>query len=44
MIVILEKYKITEDVKQKLIRKGLTLIGMSDKEIIFTRLKRQFLS
>ncbi len=43
MIIILEKHKITEDVKHKLIRKGLILIGMSDKDIIFTRLKRQFL-
>ena len=44
MIIILEKQKITEDVKHKLIRKGLTLVGMSDKDIIFTKLKRHFLS
>ena len=44
MIIILEKHNITDDVKHKLIRKGLTLTGMSDKEIIFTKLKRHFLS
>ena len=44
MIIILEKHKITEDVKHKLIRKGLTLTGMSDKDMIFIKLKRHFLS
>ena len=44
MIIILEKQKITEDVKHKLIRKGLTLVGMSDKDIIFTKLKSHLLS
>jgi hypothetical protein len=42
MIVILEKDKITEQVKHKLLKKGLSLIGMSDKEIIFSKLKHQF--
>jgi hypothetical protein len=42
MIIILEKDKITEHVKHKLLKKGLSLIGMSDKEIIFRKLKRQF--
>jgi hypothetical protein len=35
MIIILEKEKILEEVKNKLLAKGLSLIGMSDKEIIF---------
>jgi len=39
MIVILEKDKITELVKYKLLKKGLSLIGMSDKDIIFNKLK-----
>jgi len=39
MIIILEKHEITEDVKHKLIRKGLSLIGMSDKDMIFRKLK-----
>jgi hypothetical protein len=39
MILILEKHKITEDVKHKLIRKGLSIVGMSDKDIIFRKLK-----
>jgi hypothetical protein len=42
MIIILEKEKITEEVKNKLLKKGLSLIGMSDKEIIFNRLKPHF--
>ena len=42
MIIILEKEKITEDVKKKLVKKGLSLIGMSDKEIIFNKLKPHF--
>ena len=43
MIIILEKDKITQDIKTKLLNKGLTLIGMSDKEIIFNKLKPHFL-
>ncbi|HEY9398740.1 MAG TPA: hypothetical protein VIP29_02450 [Nitrososphaeraceae archaeon] len=43
MIVILEKDKITEYVMHKLLKKGLSLIGMSDKEIIFNKLKHRFL-
>ena len=39
MIIILEKEKITEMVKHKLLKKGLSLIGMSDKDIIFNKLK-----
>jgi len=39
MIVILEKDKITELVKYKLLKKGLSLIGMSDKDIIFNKLR-----
>lgn len=35
MIIILEKRKISEDARHKLLRKGLSLIGMSDKDIIF---------
>ena len=42
MIIILEKDKITENVKYKLLKKGLSLVGMSDKEIIFNKLKHQF--
>ena len=42
MIIILEKDKITEHVKHKLLKKGLSLVGMSDKEIIFNKLKHQF--
>jgi len=42
LIIILEKDKITEHVKHKLLRKGLSLVGMSDKEIIFNKLKHQF--
>ena len=30
MIIILEKDKITEHVKYKLLKKGLSLVGMSD--------------
>ena len=37
MIIILEKEKITEHVMHKLLKKGLRLIGMSDKEIIFNK-------
>ena len=43
MIIILEKNKITQEIKHKLLNKGLTLIGMSDKEIIFNKLKPHFL-
>jgi hypothetical protein len=42
MIIILEKEKITEDVKHKLIKKGLSLIGMSDKDMIFHKLKPHY--
>ena len=35
LIIILEKDKITSEVRNKLLKKGLSLIGMSDKEIIF---------
>jgi hypothetical protein len=35
MIIILEKDKITQKIKDKLLKKGLSLIGMSDKELIF---------
>jgi hypothetical protein len=42
MFIILEKDKITEHIKHKLLKKGLTLVGMSDKEIIFNKLKHQF--
>jgi len=44
MIIILEKEKITEDVKDKLLKKGLSLIGMSDIEIIFYKFKPHFRS
>jgi len=43
MFIILEEGKITEHVKHKLLKKGLSLVGMSDKEIIFTKLKNHFL-
>jgi hypothetical protein len=39
MIIILEKEKITEKVKHKLLKKGLSLVGMSDKDIIFNKIK-----
>lgn len=42
MVIILEKEKISEEVKNKLLAKGLSLIGMSDKEIIFNMLKPDF--
>jgi hypothetical protein len=35
----LEKDKITPEITNKLLKKGLSLIGMSDKEIIFRKLK-----
>ena len=42
MIIILEKERILEEVKNKLLAKGLSLIGMSDKEIIFNIVKPDF--
>jgi hypothetical protein len=42
MIILLEKEKITEDVKHKLIKKGLSLTGMSDTHIIFNKVKPRF--
>jgi hypothetical protein len=42
MLIIL-KHKITQDIKQKLLNKGLRLIGTSDKEIIFYKFKPRFL-
>jgi hypothetical protein len=42
LIIILEKDKITSEVRNKLLKKGLSLIGMSDKEIIFRKLIRSF--
>jgi hypothetical protein len=43
MIIILEKDKITEEIKHKLLNKGLRLIRMSDKEIIFYKSKSHIL-
>ena len=43
MIVILEKDKVTHKVREKLLKKGLSLIGISDTEIIFAKFKRKFL-
>jgi hypothetical protein len=37
LIIILENDKITPEVTNKLLRKGLSLIGLSDKEIIFRK-------
>jgi len=37
LIIILEKEKITEDVKKKLMKKGLSLIATTEKEIIFNK-------
>ena len=42
MIIILEKEKITHEIRDKLLKKGLSLIGISDKEIIFAKSKRYF--
>ena len=42
MIIVLEKEKITHEIKDKLLKKGLSLIGMSDREIIFRKLTRYF--
>ena len=43
MIIVLEKDKITHEIRNKLLKKGLSLIGMSDKEIIFRKSKRYYL-
>jgi hypothetical protein len=43
MIIVLEKNKITPEIRNKLVKKGLTLIGMSDKEIIFRKSIHYFL-
>jgi len=37
LIVVLEKNKITLEIRNKLLKKGLSLIGMSDKDIIFRK-------
>jgi hypothetical protein len=42
MIIILEKDKITQEIRHRLLKKGLSLIGMSAKEIIFRKLKTHF--
>ena len=42
MIIILERDKITHKIRNKLLKKGLSLIGISDTEIIFAKLKRHF--
>ena len=39
MIIILEKEKISEEVKTKLPAKGLPLLALPDNEIIFNMLK-----
>jgi len=43
MIIILENDKLTQEIKHKLLNKGLSLVGMTDKEIIFKKLKPRFL-
>jgi len=43
LIIILEKEKITEDVKKKLAKKALSLIAMTEKEIIFNKIRYHFL-
>jgi len=43
MIIILDKDKITEEIKHKLLNKGLRLTGISDKEIIFHKVKSHLL-
>jgi hypothetical protein len=43
MIIVLEKNMITPEIRNKLVKKGLSLIGMSDKDIIFSKSKRYFL-
>ena len=42
LIIILEKEKVTEDVEKKLVKKGLSIIATTDKEIIFNKIKRHF--
>ena len=42
MIIIFEKDKITPEIRNKLLKKGLSLIGISDKEIIFRKSKRYY--
>lgn len=42
MIIVLENDKITHEIRNKLLKKGLSLIGMSDKEIIFRKSTRYF--
>ena len=42
MIIVLEKDAITHKVREKLLKKGLSLIGISDTEIIFATFKRTF--
>lgn len=42
MIIILEKEKINHEIRNKLLKKGLSLNGISDKETIFVKLKRHF--
>jgi hypothetical protein len=42
MIIILEKDKITQKITDKLLKKGLSLIALSDKEIIFNKIKPHF--
>ena len=43
MIIVLERDKITLEIRNRLLKKGLSLIGMSDKEIIFRKSMRYFL-
>jgi hypothetical protein len=40
-MIIIEKDKITQKISDNLLKKGLSLVGMSDKEIIFNKLKHQ---
>jgi len=35
LIIILEKNKITVKIRNKLLKKGLSLVGMSDNDIVF---------
>jgi len=37
LIIILEKNKITVKIRNKLLKKGLSLVGMSDNDIIFRK-------
>lgn len=43
LIIVLERDKITPEIRNRLLKKGLSLIGMSDKEIIFRKSMRYFL-